>query len=225
MPEKLEAAEDALRGIAVLWDNVAVVEDEPPREVGGIALPETALAAGTSGTVVKAGSALSGFWSPGLRVWYRAYAGTRLKVRGESVLLLDPGEVVAAAPAGSSASAPPGYLLVEREEMPSQKGPIWLPAGYRHHTLSATAVVASVGQGVEGFEVGDRVLLSANAGRAVSVEGRSLQRISPGQVLLRMAEGVEGENEGSHMLRGFSEADLREEPEAKVEEGDRAGLR
>lgn len=223
--------EAALEGISVLGENLAVVEDEPPKEVGGILLPEVSLAAGTSGTVVAMGKELSASWADGgegwavgQRVWYRAYAGTRLKVRGEAVLLLDTTEVIARSGPESSLGAPPGYMLVEREEMPTTKGPIWLPAGYRHHTLSATAVVVSVGPFVQGFEAGDRVLLSANAGKSVGVEGRSLLRILPTQVLLRMPEG-EGENEGSHMLRGYSPADLAEEPEAKVEEGDSAGLR
>lgn len=226
--DRIGQVEEALRGISVLGEYLAVVEDEPPKEVGGILLPEVSLAAGTSGTVVALGRGLEGCgegWAVGQRVWYRAYAGTRLKVRGEAVLLLDTTEVVArVGEGGEDLGAPPGYMLVEREEMPTTKGPIWLPAGYRHHTLSATAVVVSVGLFVDGFEAGDRVLLSANAGKGVEVGGRTLLRILPTQVLLRMPEG-EGENEGSHMLRGYSPADLAEEPEAKVEEGDTAGLR
>lgn len=217
----------ALSGIGVCGYNLAVVRDELPTEIGGILVPDRASRLATAGRVVGVGDRLDDrmSWPVGTKVWFREYSGTQLKIRGASVLLLEIGEVLAREYEGEGLEAMPGSLLVRREEMPEKRGSVWLPAGFRFHTLSATAEVVHVGVGVEGYSAGDRVLLAANAGRAVEVEGVPLQRVFPSQVLLRMPAGAEGENAGGHMLRGVSDAELHEEPEARVEEGDPAGLR
>lgn len=94
------------------------------------------------------------------------------------------------------AIAPPGLLLVERVEMPLQRGAIFLPAGVRTHTRSNEALIHSVGSGVQGFEVGKRVLLEASVGRPVRFglrNERTLWLINPEGVLADVLEEVEGE--------------------------------
>lgn len=65
------------------------------------------------------------------------------------------------------AQALPGRLLVKRLEMPLLRGRILLPESTRRGTRSAEATVESVGQGVQGFERGDQVILSGIVGRVI----------------------------------------------------------
>ena len=43
----------------------------------------------------------------------------------------------------NTVQAPPGSLLCERSEMPVQARGLWIPQGYRTHTLSGTAKIIS----------------------------------------------------------------------------------
>ena len=139
--------------------------------------------------------------------------------------------------------APPGHLLVEREEMPLQRGRIHIPAGIRMSTRSCEAVVRSVGEGlvatpVEGgsswrqplrelFSEGDRVFLAAGAGRPIKLGlrgERTLYRITPSMVLARIvgeaATGIESKG-----IQPQEIADWEIEAASVIDEGEPEALR
>lgn len=112
-----------------------------------------------------------------------------------------------------SCEAPPGYLLVEREEMPIQARGLWLPDGYRNHTLSGTAKIISgklhhpevFPNNGRPFHVvygpGTYVLLTASAGKPI-VFGyggttRTLARITAGQILAVLTGKLETKAENA----------------------------
>ena len=97
--------------------------------------------------------------------------------------------------------APPGCLVVERDEMPTMHGILYVPAGVRYRTLSSTARVVAVGAGSpSAYRVGTPVVLTASAGRPIyfgrAGAERTLVRIAPSGVLLILRESVESVNEG-----------------------------
>lgn len=79
------------------------------------------------------------------------------------------------------AEAPPGYVLVERNEMPMYNGHIILPDTHRKRTLSATATVLT------GPRAGKTVILTSSAGRPVTFgvpgEMKKLVRVLPSHIL------------------------------------------
>lgn len=111
--------------------------------------------------------------------------------------------------------APPGYLLVMREEMPVQARGLWLPDGYRNHTLSGTAKIVSgellwiepFGHNtglLSTFGPGTYCLLTASAGKPIVFgyggKTRTLARITPGQILAVLTKKVETKAENAPPL-------------------------
>jgi hypothetical protein len=96
---------------------------------------------------------------------------------------------------------PNGCLIVERDELPTMHGILYLPAQLRLRTLSSTAKVLGVGAGVDpAYRVGQAVVLTASAGRPIYFgtlgADRTLVRITPAGVLLILREHQESVNEG-----------------------------
>jgi len=127
-----------------------------------------------------------------------------------------------------SAEAPPGYLLVERAEIPLRRGKIALPESYRGKTRSVEAVIVSVSTPVGDFFVGDRVLLAHASGDEVKFGERgerSLWKVSPRSVIALLYEEGEASSPGlapqTHLdqVAHFGAGD-----EIVWEEGDTEGL-
>lgn len=122
---------------------------------------------------------------------------------------------------------PPGYLIVERDEMPTMHGILYVPPSLRMRTLSSTAKILSVGAGVDpAFFAGQAVVLTASAGRPIYFgtlgADRTLVRITPGGVLLLLHEAQESVNEG-HRADALP---LPEDPyPEKIDAGDPRALR
>lgn len=122
--------------------------------------------------------------------------------------------------------APSHYLLVERIETPLKRGRIWLSPNVQASTRSCRAEVVSIGAGLEGYELGEGVLLSTNAGHAIHQgfrEERTLYRVSPNMILARVAPDLLGiENRGSEP-QVLPEWEV--EAHASVDEGSPEALR
>jgi hypothetical protein len=131
-------------------------------------------------------------------------------------------------PVDARLDAPPGYLLVEREEMPLRRGRIHIPAAIRMSTRSCEAVVRSVGvRADDSFAEGDRVFLAAGAGRAIKLGlrgERTLYRIEPSVVLARIvgeaATGIESKG-----IQPQAIADWEIEAASAIDEGEPEALR
>lgn len=225
---ELQEAIDFIAAFGILGESLVVVEDEAPTQIGSIHLPEVAQKLAHSGTIVGCGPDAP-MWGTvaGRKVYYRNYAGVRVRLQGRPFLLLAPDEVVCFRfPEGESLYAPTDYLLVEREELPERTAgnALFVPHGIRRHTLAATAIVVDdTGYRGDRIRKGDRVLLATNAGREVEVGERTVLRVSPERILLVIPPG-EAENEGKSALAGLNPADF-DAPKAVAEEGTPEALR
>jgi hypothetical protein len=131
-------------------------------------------------------------------------------------------------PLGAPLVAPPGYLLVEREEMPVKRGRIHLPAGILFSTRSSHARVVSVGEGLEDEWAEDEAIYLSNAvGRPIhlGLRGeRTLYRITPSVVLARIVgevdQPIEYLGEGPAMI-----PEWEVEEASQINEGEPEALR
>lgn len=216
--------------VLIPGDLIVVVEDKSPDKIGSIHLPERSQAIAHSGTIVGCGLEAPAWGAVrGRHVYYRNYAGTRVRLDGMPLLLLSPDEVVCFRfEQGENIYAPTGYLLVEREEMPEMTAgnALYVPHGLRKHTLCATAIVVDDTGVVNSMvQKGDRVLLSTNAGKEVEYEGRTVLKVAPERILLVIPPDTERpENEGKDPRAAMNPADFAP-PEATAEEGTPEALR
>lgn len=241
--------------------NLLVERDIPPDKVGEIILPEKQRAdlRTTAGTVLMVGPKCEADVQPGSRILFGEMAGASVGLLGEGdsrIIFLPDGDVLAVLSGldevlldentgaerwtgfgpplewMARAQARPGKLLLERAEMPIMRGRIALPAGSRTHTRATEAVVRSVGNGVEGYEVGDRVQLAGLGGRRIpfGYRGeRELWSVAPSNVYGKYHEapeapvelGEKGFNVPTHILE---EVGSKDAPLA-FDEGDRRALR
>lgn len=131
----------------------------------------------------------------------------------------------------SCAVAPPGYLLVERAEQPLRRGRIQIPDTYRGRTRSVEAIITSIGSGVQGFELGERVLLAHASGDEIRFEQRSVGRreerslwkIPRSVILARVYGEDEVSHEGMHPDVGVGDL-VPDYDDPAWEEGDSRGL-
>lgn len=126
--------------------------------------------------------------------------------------------------------APPGTLLIERDDVQKNyAGILLLSNEYRKYTLGSVATVISVGYGVTGWQKGDRVLLSATAGRPIEFgeyrADRTLWKINPGAIMLHLDAEIDAKHLGHHPARSLSNEQLAGEVPIGRPEGDRQGLR
>jgi co-chaperonin GroES (HSP10) len=245
--------------IVLLRDELLVRVDPECAKVGEIFVPSTAAQAPSVTARVLAVGPESRSYQGGERVVLSLFSGTTLALEGidveDQVRVVKPEHVLALLPEWDSsgevhigrlgladwacsewAKAPPAHLLVEREEMPLQRGKIVIPPNTRTQTRAHEAVVVHVGAGVEGFEPGERVLLTTMVlGRSVAFgihPCRTLWLVTPSQVLCKLrGEPEEGKmltNQGEHALAHWQESPILTEPETggpALDEGDPRGLR
>jgi len=128
--------------------------------------------------------------------------------------------------------APPGKILVIRDEVALRVAGIWLPQGYRAHTRRAIATVLSIGPGCpEVAAVGERVLLAPSTGKKMvfgytkndEVEVWAIPPYSILAVLSGDADAVHGKPKPGKDDAYIVSADG--EPEDRFDEGDPRGLR
>ena len=134
------------------------------------------------------------------------------------------------------ARACPGKILVEREEMPDMAGGLWLPPGYRKHTLSSTAKVVDYGRWNFSpggplpspiFCPGQRVVLSASAGKPIAFGARgerTLWSVSPEQIMLILTDQADTKLDANPMRAMNGEIHNPDLADV-VDEGDSRGLR
>lgn len=228
-----------------------VRRDVLPDRAGDLHIPDSALRnmRSTSGTVLAAGPQCLEDLAPGARIVFGEFSGTQVALEGvdaaSDVLFLPDQDVLATLEGrpvvqegfglpvelAAVARARPGRLLVERAEMPLTRGRIVLPVGISTTTRCAEAVVRSVGAGVNGFAVGDAVLLTGNPGRLMSFGPRGERRlfqVAPSAVLGKLKapseEPITTDQPGFTMGGQVLEEALG--PAGAVhEEGDSRGLR
>jgi co-chaperonin GroES (HSP10) len=235
--------------IVPLRDDLLVRVDPATEKVGEIWRPDTA-APGPSviGQVLAVGPDQE-YYRGGERVVLSQFAGTSLALEGVSVedrvkvvhpqhvlaILADDADLDRLGPP-LGAFSPPWHLLVERCEMPLQRGRIHIPANSRTQVRAHEATVFSVGEGVAGFKLGESVLLTTMvAGRSVAFGPRgerTLWLVTPGQVLAKLREELpDGRslfNEGEHSMQHWQEAPVLTQAvpaEPALDEGDPRGLR
>lgn len=146
-------------------DLIMVLEDEATTQTtSGLFVPDDLLRPGT-GTILDVGPRLGedSDYYPGRRVLYRPGTGSLVGFEGTSkkgaIRFFNPHQIhgflddcdteeVPWAQWADHAVAPPGYLLVQRVEMPIERGLVLLPDGARVHVRSNEAIVRSIGRGV-----------------------------------------------------------------------------
>jgi hypothetical protein len=240
--------------IVLLRDELLVRVDPECAKVGAVWKPDTSMReASVTARVLSVGPE-SRHYQGGERVVLSLFSGTTLALEGidveDQVRVVKPEHVLALLTAGSTlvyeamanaagadyVTAPAGHLLVEREEMPLKRGKIHIPPNSRTQTRAHEAVVVHVGAGVEGFEPGERVLLTTMVlGRSIAFgihPCRTLWLVTPSQVLCKLrGEPEEGKmltNQGGHALAHWQESPILTEPETggpALDEGDPRGLR
>lgn len=235
-------------------DLVMVLEDEATTMTRtGLHVPDDLLRPGT-GTILDVGPRHreSPDYYPGRRVLFRPGTGSFVGFEGTSkegaIRFFNPHQIhgfldecntdeVPWEEWAKHAVAPPGYLLVERVEMPIERGLVLLPDGARVHVRSNEAIVRSIGRGVvwsdidpEGFWLGQRITINGPLGDELRFGARGevrLWKISPDMTQATVnVEEASLRVEGEDALRS---ADLSEIPPAPdvpvVSEGDPRGLR
>lgn len=91
MPERVEPVSLA---IYPTLDRLLVERDEPLREIGGIAIPDTALERMRTGTVMAVGPDVKRL-SAGAKVLFGEHAGIPTPLSGKDLLVMDEGEILA----------------------------------------------------------------------------------------------------------------------------------
>jgi co-chaperonin GroES (HSP10) len=237
--------------IVLLRDELLVRVDPESAKVGEIFVPSTAAQAPSVTARVLAVGPESRHYQGDERVVLSLFSGTTLALEGieveDQVRVVKPEHVLAwlypfdhvdltEAKFADLVHAPPAHLLVEREEMPLQRGKIHIPPNSRTQTRAHEAVVVHVGAGVPDFERGERVLLTTMVlGRSIAFgihPCRTLWLVTPSQVLCKLrGEPEEGKmltNQGEHALAHWQESPILTEPETggpALDEGDPRGLR
>lgn len=248
-------------------DLVMVLEDEATtKTTSGLFVPDDLLRPG-AGTILDVGPRLSGDsdYYPGRRVLYRPGTGSLVGFEGTSkkgaIRFFNPHQIhgfldecdteeVPWSEWADHAVAPPGYLLVQRVEMPIERGLVLLPDGARVHVRSNEAIVRSIGRGVltrfrevnpgpgwqlsdynpEGFWIGQRITINGPLGDELHFGERGevrLWKIAPDNT--QATVNVEDDSlrvEGEDPLRSADLSEIPPPPEVpQVSEGDPRGLR
>jgi co-chaperonin GroES (HSP10) len=246
--------------ICLLRDELLVRVDQESEKIGSFYRLDTSAKEPSQTARVLCVGPEQRFYQGGERVVLSLFAGTTLALEGieveDQVKVVRPEHVLALLPiklvyadlsvkedyglsdieAAEWCCAPPAHLLVEREEMPLQRGKIHIPPSTRTQTRAHEALVRHVGSGVQGFAPGERVLLTSMVlGRSIAFgihPCRTLWLVTPGQILCKLkAEPEEGEtlrNYGSHPLESWAASPELAEPdtgEVVLDEGDSRGLR
>lgn len=175
------------------------------RTEGGIFVPEKSLVPWT-GVILDTGPWAEPEFSLGRRVMFRPRGGYLIGSEGvekagavrflgqDQVLGFIDGEEVIDKPSSEwveFAHAPPGTLLVERVEMPIARGRVILPDGARMHVRSNEALIRAIGNLVEGFDLGQRVLIAHSVGDELRFGDREeirLWKITPDMILADVLE-------------------------------------
>ena len=134
-------------------------------------------------------------------------------------------------PVDAQIYAPPGYLLVERAELPTRRGKIHFAPGIISSTRSYQGAVVSVGAGLEEiFTEGEGVLLSTSVGRVINMglrEEKKLYRVEPSLILARLDLDMLGEgaveNKGETPQQGAPDWEV--EMRSEIGEGTPEALR
>lgn len=240
--------------LAPEWGNLLVQRDVSS-DVIGVGMGGQALVAAeryrqrpNCGVILKRGPQAPACYQPGVWVLWSDGAATALAMGGDREAVLLASEYVLAwcevegyrtppprtdigAPDLSSEGlvpfleAPPGRYLVERREMPVERGRIIIPDGVNLNTRSCEAEVIS--SSVDGpFQPGDGVFLAGSVSKSFWVGHRRLWVVLPGQIPARLLE------EPSEPLRpaegvsvGMMDLLVNEDRDAAVDEGDPRGRR
>lgn len=226
-----------------------VRRDAPPEKVGLIHMADVTIrnTRSTSGTVLKAGPSVRPDIVEGSRIIFGEWAGSVAALEGitadSQTIFLSDADVYAVlvdeAPRGDdlglpeawmkNAMARAGHLLVERVEQPLMKGLVVAAPGCLEHTRATEAIVRSIGLGVDGYEVGDRVQLAGTGGRAIKFGLRSekeLWEVPPSYIFCKYHEAPPGKGVALQEQGFLLPTNLLEQAaDRKYSEGDRRGLR
>jgi len=246
--------------IVLLRDELLVRVDTDQEKVGEIWKPNTSSREASITARVLAVGPEQHYYTGGERVVLGLFSGVTLALEGidteDQVRVLKPEAVLALLPntllhadlrvqevygledveAAEWCCAPPGRLLVEREEMPLRRGKIHIPEGIRTSTRAHEATVVHTGASVEGFAPGERVLLTTMVlGRSIAFgihPCRTLWLVTPSQILCKLAaepeEGQILDNCGEHRLAHWHESPVLTDPVDHapiLDEADPGGLR
>lgn len=184
-----------------------VQEDPTPdRTDGGLFVPDQSMVPWT-GVILDRGPWVGDDYSLGRRIMFRSRGGYLVGSEGVGtregavrfidqslVLGFIDGEETLSLPSAEWAEravAPPGTLLVERVEMPIRRGRIILPDGARIHVRSNETLIRSIGTGVEGYSLGQRVLIAHSVGDELRFGDRGeirLWKVHPDMILADVIE-------------------------------------
>ncbi len=181
-----------------------LVRRDVPTDVVGVGLEGKSLVRAeryqqrpNTGLVVKRGDQAPACFSPGTWLIWGDGAATALAMGGEREMVLVNSQYVLAwtrqgwgaeaDPLADEATipflqAPPGAHLVERLEMPVQRGRIIIPDGINLHTRSSEATVIASGLTCLDFWPGDTVFLAGSVSRSFWVGHRRLWVVTPQQI-------------------------------------------
>lgn len=230
--------------------DLLMIRQDPRRDVtsSGLSIPETATEVTPwTGTILDRGPWADPEYAVGRRVCFRPHGGYLVGFEGvgaeeRAVRFLSPERVLAFLDASidpaslqsedvaQGVHAKRGKILVERVEMPIRRGRIHLPDSARVHVRSTEVLIRSIGADVEGFEVGERRLITHAVGDEIRFGDRGeirLWQIDPDMTIATVQ--VEDER-----LRSYGDDPLRDtevlsqvdhQETRAYDEGDRRSLR
>lgn len=116
--------------------------------------------------------------------------------------------------------APPGSYLVERREMPIQRGRIYIPDGVNLHTRSCEAeIIDSSADGP--FAEGDAVFLAGSVSKSFWIGHRRLWVVLPGQIPARLlAEPADVISPSEGVSAGMADLLANQDLDVRYDEGD-----
>jgi len=225
------------------WANLLVRRDASS-DVVGVGLGGQALVTAeryrqrpNSGVILKAGPQAPACYQPGCWVLWGEGSATALGMGGDQeVVLLNAQYVLAwvdgvVTPDLSEADvanedvipflqAPPGSYLVERREMPVQRGRIYIPDGARLHTRSCEAEIIS--SSTDGpFAEGDAVFLAGSVSKSFWIGHRRLWVVLPGQIPARLLqEPAEVITPSEGISAGMPDLLTNQDRDGRFDEGD-----
>lgn len=231
------------------WGNMLIRRDKPS-DVVGVGLGGQALVSAeryrqrpNSGVVLKRGPQAPVAYQPGCWVLWGEGSATALGLSGEQeVVLLNAQYVLALVPVAARLSAdipgqvfcdtadetvipflqaPPGSYLVERREMPIQRGRIYIPDGVNLHTRSCEAEVISSSADGGPFAEGDAVFLAGSVSKSFWIGHRRLWVVLPGQIPARLlADPADVISPSEGISAGMADLLAGQDLDSRFDEGD-----
>lgn len=233
-----------------------LIQKDPESEIIGMGLDGNPLVAPegyrdrsrpSTGIVLKAGPGAP--YPPGIWVVFDSHSGTDLALGGDrDKILLESSQVLAwvakedieelreieslgadQEPTVAVLNASPGFMLVERAEMPIHRGRIIIPDGVNVHTRSSEAEVIAVGTQESPYKEGDNVFLAGSVSKSFNCGpgfARRFWRCTPQQIPARIlqepAEPIVAEN---NPLAGMKELRQQVDHDRAWDEGDPRAVR